>query len=116
MQRLMIECKEAWEVRFTHSLTRCLSINEILGLPSYAGKVKWLCGDATPATAAGINWSIEGLPEGILGEVMCFETASYRDALKSMMADSEASLEDLASRLADIADLLDECPSGLPQP
>ena len=33
-----------------------------------------------------------------------------------MIADSEASSEDLASRLADIADLLDECPSGLPQP
>ena len=47
---------------------------------------------------------------------MCYETASYRDALKAMMADSEASLDDLASRLADIADLLDECPSGLPQP
>ena len=58
---------------------------------------------------------------------MCFNTTTYRDALKSMMADSEASLDDLASRLEDIADLLDECPnrpvepqarhpSGLPQP
>ena len=102
----MIECKESWEVRFTHSLARCLSINEILALPSYAGKVKWLCGDATPTTAAVINRSIEGLPDGILGEVMCFNTTTYRDALKSMMADSEASLDDLASRLEDIADLL----------
>ena len=102
----MIECRESWEVRFTHSLARCLSTNEILTLPSYAGKVKWLCGDATPTTAAGIHWSIEGLLDGLLGGVMCFNTTTYRDALKSMMADSEASLDDLASRLEDIADLL----------
>ena len=112
LMRLMIECRDVWEIRFMHSLTKCLTINELLAVPAYSGRVKWTSGDATPEKYAGINWSADGLAPGFQGEVMVASCQEYRGHLRTMMRHSEESLRQVAELLLDRDELLGDSAVG----
>ena len=83
LQRLLVDNRTQWEVRFTHPLTEALSIRELLALPGGSDKIVWASGDATLERLGAVDWtnseaySFEVTPYQILEEME--ETALRED-------------------------------------
>ncbi|CAK9060602.1 Uncharacterized protein SCF082_LOCUS31884 [Durusdinium trenchii] len=61
LQRLLVDNRNEWGVRFTHPMTEALTLRELLVMPGYQHKVVWASGDAT------LDW-VPGLEDGAEAE------------------------------------------------
>eukprot|EP00438_Fugacium_kawagutii_P010033 Skav212665 [mRNA] locus=scaffold1227:565246:577475:+ [translate_table: standard] len=57
LQRLLVDNRAEWGVRFTHPMTEALTLRELLAMPGYQHKVIWASGDATLDRVGGIDWT-----------------------------------------------------------
>ena len=83
LQRLLVENKTEWEVRFTNPMTEALSIREILALPGGKERIVWASGDATLERLGAVDWTHK--------EALSLEVGPYQRLLEEMEV---AALED----------------------
>ena len=83
LQRLLVENKTEWGVRFTHPMTGALSIREILALPGGKERIVWASGDATLERLGAVDWTHK--------EALSLEVGPYQRLLEEMEV---AALED----------------------
>lgn len=57
LQRLLVDNRNEWGVRFTHPMTEALTLRELLVMPGYQHKVVWASGDATLDWVGAVDWS-----------------------------------------------------------
>eukprot|EP00438_Fugacium_kawagutii_P015705 Skav235328 [mRNA] locus=scaffold520:603852:614712:+ [translate_table: standard] len=57
LQRLLVDNRTEWGVRFTHPMTEALSLRELLAMPGYQQRVVWASGDATLDRVGAVDWS-----------------------------------------------------------
>ena len=57
LQRLLVDNRAEWGVRFTHPMTEALTIRELLAMPGHRDKVVWASGDAALDRVGAVDWS-----------------------------------------------------------
>eukprot|EP00435_Cladocopium_sp_Y103_P015205 s4477_g3.t1 len=57
LQRLLVDNRIEWGVRFTHPMTEALSLRELLALPGQKDRIVWASGDATLERLGAVDWT-----------------------------------------------------------
>eukprot|EP00435_Cladocopium_sp_Y103_P049677 s776_g15.t1 len=57
LQRLLVDNRAEWGVRFTHPMTEALTVRELLAMPGHQNKVVWASGDATLDRVGAVDWT-----------------------------------------------------------
>eukprot|EP00438_Fugacium_kawagutii_P001653 Skav236324 [mRNA] locus=scaffold97:181652:191974:+ [translate_table: standard] len=76
LQRLLVDNRSEWGVRFTHPMTEALSLRELLALPGGKEKVVWASGDATLDRVGAVDWTNR--------EAFSLEVITYQRLLEQM--------------------------------
>eukprot|EP00438_Fugacium_kawagutii_P016374 Skav203835 [mRNA] locus=scaffold4932:42892:55316:- [translate_table: standard] len=105
LQRLLVDNRTEWGVRFTHPMTEALSLRELLALPGGRNKVVWASGDATLDRVGAVDWSNK--------QAYSLEVKPYQQLIEAM--EREALNEQPRPRRASRPDATDE-PSSSEEP
>eukprot|EP00438_Fugacium_kawagutii_P005702 Skav227832 [mRNA] locus=scaffold948:391182:404479:+ [translate_table: standard] len=84
LQRLLVDNRSEWGVRFTHPMTEALSIRELLAMPGNQQRVVWASGDATLERIGAVDWSNK--------QAYALEVAPYQKLIEEM---EKEALEDV---------------------
>ena len=84
LQRLLVDNRQEWGVRFTHPMVEALTVREILALPGGGDRIIWASGDATLDRVGAVDWTHK--------EAYSLGVEPYKEVLREMEAQS---LEDL---------------------
>ena len=57
LQRLLVDNRAEWGVRFTHPMSEALTLRELLAMPGYQQRVVWASGDATLDRVGAVDWT-----------------------------------------------------------
>ena len=80
LQRLLVDHRAVWEVRFTHPLLESLSLEEVMSIPNQKERIVWASGDATLDRVAGIDWDA--------GKAFSCEVEPLKGALTEFIRDA----------------------------
>eukprot|EP00438_Fugacium_kawagutii_P035674 Skav231659 [mRNA] locus=scaffold823:44885:57127:- [translate_table: standard] len=76
LQRLLVDNRAEWGVRFTPPMTEALSIRELLAMPGHQQRVVWASGDATLERIGAVDWSHK--------QAYALEVAPYQKLIEEM--------------------------------
>ena len=100
LQRLLVDNRTEWGVRFTHPMTEALTIRELLALPGGKDKVVWASGDATLDRVGAVDWthkraySLEVSPYQALLEEMEQQALADANCLRRASRPGDGSCEE----------------------
>eukprot|EP00438_Fugacium_kawagutii_P034289 Skav220346 [mRNA] locus=scaffold2224:194593:200853:+ [translate_table: standard] len=57
LQRLLVDNRAEWGVRFTHPMTEALTLRELLAMPGHQDRVAWASGEATLERVGAVDWT-----------------------------------------------------------
>eukprot|EP00435_Cladocopium_sp_Y103_P029310 s607_g7.t1 len=80
LQRLLVDNRQEWGVRFTHPMVEALSVREMLALPQGKERIVWASGDATLERIGAVDWTH--------GEAYSLDVEPYGAILREMEAQS----------------------------
>lgn len=78
LQRLLVDNRSEWSVRFTHPLVEALTVRELLALPGGRERIIWASGDATLERVGAVDWSNK--------EAYALRVDQYQATLEAMAA------------------------------
>eukprot|EP00438_Fugacium_kawagutii_P005313 Skav210287 [mRNA] locus=scaffold475:3020:13981:- [translate_table: standard] len=76
LQRLLVDNRAEWGVRFTHPMTEALSLRELLAMPGHQERVVWASGDATLDRVGAVDWTHK--------QAYALDVAPYQSILETM--------------------------------